>query len=333
MSLDPDRRAAAVAAKLAALVAAQWDAADDAEAMVASTFAGGATQRRGHRGWVLVDQRPERGLGAALAWAHQQGVTDLNVVVDARGALLARRAQAFRRPPVIWQVDGRTLHRPDPAPFPAPVAPSAAAELAAEPLRAQGVEVVVEHGEIFGEVHGLEVARVVVDDQGAHLEVGVGRHDREAFAMLHGDLPPASALAKVVATVEQHRRPGAPSHPLNRLGAERWLRSRLLAEPGLVGAAELWAVETPVPRANVKEAAPAAALGRLPDGAPVVVVCSTGIDLDLVPAAADTRLAWSPEAELVLAVPERDAHRVTRSLADALVAPAAVVTVEGEWQA
>ncbi len=191
----------------------------------------------------------------------------------------------------------------------------------------------VEHGEIFGEVRGLEVARVVDDEHGSHLEVGVGRHDREAFAMLHGDLAPADALAKVVATVEQHRRAGAPSHPLNRLASERWLRARLLADPALVGAAELWAVETPVPRASVKAAAPAAALGRGPDGDAVVVVCSTGIDLDLVPAAADTRLAWAPEARLVLALPERDAHAVTRSLAAALVEPAEVVTLAGEWQA
>ena len=300
---------------------------------MASTFAGGATERRDTVGWVLVDERPERGLGPALAWARQQGVTDLHLLVDAGAGVLARRAQAFSRPPTIWQVDGRSLAPAEPAPFPSPVPPSAAAERAAEPLRAAGVDVVVEHGEIFGEVRGLEVARVVNDAQGSHLEVGVGRHDREAFAMLHAELAPADAVAKVVATVEQHRRPGAPSHPLNRLASERWLRARMLAEPALVGAAELWPVETPVPRTNVKEAAPAAALGRRPDRARLVVVCSTGIDLDLVPAAADTRLAWAPEAHLVLALPERDAHSVTRALAAALVEPAAIVTVAGEWQA
>ena len=71
------------------------------------------------------------------------------------------------------------------------------------------VDVVVEHGELFGEVLGLEVARVVVDEDGTRFEVGVGRHDREAFAMLHGDLPTPEALARVVATVRQHRRPDA----------------------------------------------------------------------------------------------------------------------------
>jgi hypothetical protein len=333
VSLDPNRRAAVLGAKLGALVAERWGMPGEGVEVVTSTFTGGASQRRGDAGWVLLDGRPERGLGPALAWARQQDVSELHVVVDAGSGVLARRALAFRRPPTIWQVEGRTLARAEPAPLPAPISPTAEAERAGEPLRAQGVEVVVEHGEIFGEVRGLEVARVVVDEHGARLEVGVGRHDREAFAMLHGDLPPAAALAKVIETVARHRQPGAPSHPLNRLASERWLRARLIADPAPVGAVELWAVESPVPRASVKEAAPAAALGRLPDGHRVVVVCSTGIDLDLVPAAADTRLAWAPEAHLVVAVPERDAHPVTRSLAEALVDPAEVVTLSGDWQA
>jgi len=332
MTMDADRRGAVLGAKLGALVAERWGPPGDGVDESTSVFAGGVTRRRGDTAWVLVDERPERALGAALAWNRQQGVHDLHLVVDSAAGMLARRALAFRHPPTVWQVDGRALVAAEPAPFPAPVAPSDAAERAAEPLRAQGVDVVVEHGEIFGEVRGLEVARVVVDERGAHLEVGVGRHDREAFAMLYGDLAPAAAVAKVVETVAAHRQPGAPSHPLNRLAPERWLRDRILAEPALVGAGELWAVETPVPRANVKEGAPAAALGHLPDGRRLVVVCSTGIDLDVVPTAADTRLAWAPEAHLVVALPERDAHAATRSMAEALVQPAQVVTLGGNWQ-
>ena len=151
--------------------------------------------------------------------------------------------------------------------------------------------------------------------------------------MLHGDLAPDDAVAKVVATVREHRRAGAAHHPLHQLAAERCLRARLIAEPELVGAVELWAVESPVARRNVKEPAPAAVVGRDSDGRSVVAVCSTGIDLDLVPAAADVRLAWAPEARLVLVVPERDAHSITRALAAALVAPAEVVTLAGDWRA
>ena len=72
---------------------------------------------------------------------------------------------------------------------------------------------VVEHGVVTGEVRGLEVCRVVdVDDGGGRvrLEVGVGPHDREAFAIIHGDVPTRAALAGVVAAVAAARRPTRP---------------------------------------------------------------------------------------------------------------------------
>ncbi len=192
----------------------------------------------------------------------------------------------------------------------------------------------VDHGEISGEVLGLEVARVVV---GARR---LGRASRSASVAMTArrspcctaERDPADALESVIATVGAQRRPGAPAHPLNRLAAERWLRSRLVAEPALVGARELVAVEGALPRVSVKESSPAAAVGVDADGAPVVVVASTGIDLDLVPAAADARVAHAPDARLVLVVPERDAHPVTAALAAALVDPAELVAVPGDWR-
>jgi hypothetical protein len=68
-------------------------------------------------------------------------------------------------------------------------------------------------------------------------------------------------------------------------------------------------------------------------GLEVVVACSVGIHLDLVPAAADARLALAPEARLVLVVPERDAHPVTRALAERLQHPAHLVALPGDWRA
>jgi hypothetical protein len=63
-----------------------------------------------------------------------------------------------------------------------------------------------------------------------------------------------------------------------------------------------------------------------------VAVASTGIDLDLLPTAADLRLAHAPSARLVVVVPERDAHPVTRALASSLVDPAEVVALPGDWR-
>ncbi len=200
-------------------------------------------------------------------------------------------------------------------------------------MRRAGIDVVVEHGVITGEVAGLEVARVVVDEQGARVEVGVGRHDREAFTMLHGEIPTPEALASVIETVRGFRRVGTTPHPLNRLGAERWLRCRVIADPSLVGATELVAVEGTLPRDGVKDVMAAAAVGTGVDGAPVVAVASVGIDLDLVPTAADVRSRVAPGARLVLVLPERDAHAVTRALAAALADPAEVVTQPGDWRA
>jgi len=340
MTLDPDRRRAALGAKLGALVEARWpsagsDASDasDVGDRVGSTFAGGATLKQGTTGWILLDERPERGLGAALAWARQQQVDDLHVLVDEHGGVVARRAAEFARAPHVWSVDGRSLVEASPAGFEVPVIPSPEADRAAELLRQSGADVVIEHGVILGEVEGLEMARVVVDEHGARVEVGVGRHDREAFAMLHGEVPTAEALASVIETVRAVRHPGAAPHPLNRLAAERWLRSRIVADPSIVGAAELVPVEGTLARDGVKDIVAAVAVGTDPDGSSVVAVASIGIDLDLVPTAADARAYYSPGARLVLVLPERDAHASTRALAAALAHPAEIVTRPGDWRA
>ena len=176
------------------------------------------------------------------------------------------------------------------------------------------------------------MARAVVDDYGPMLEVGVGKHDRQAQRMVHGDEPTADALARVVATVEGHRRAAAPHHPYNRLAPERWLRARVVAEPGLVGAAELVAVPSPVEVDDLRRPAPAAAAGTDLEGRPLLAVFSTGVDVDLVPEAVDALQADGRNPRLVIVVPERDDHPYLRPLADALREPAAVVTVRDDWR-
>jgi hypothetical protein len=274
---------------------------------------------------VLAEEQPARSLGQALAWARQQDVTEVHLLVEDAGGLLARRAALFAQPPRIWQVDGRSLRQANAAPLPEPQALREEVAELARVIAAAGAVPVVEHGVLIGEVEGLEVARVVDTDEGVRLEVGVGRADRESFQLLHGDMPKAEALARVIATVREHRRPGAEPHPLNRLAAERWLRAKLIADPSIVGATALLPLSPPVPRTNLKDAVPASAVGTDGDGHDLLVVCSVGIDLDLVPTAADVRLAAGiAGARLVLAVPERDDHPVTRALAEMLTEPAEV---------
>lgn len=287
---------------------------------------------------MLLDGDAIRSFGPALAWAGRRGITDVDVVVEEHAGVLARRASCFSPPPHLWRVDGTSIREAQPDPVPvAPPAPSAP-ELA-ELLVDAELEVIVEDGIVRGEVNGLEVARIVHGQTTAgepihepRLEVGVGQADRELTGMLHGELSPVAQLDRVREIVRRHRAPGAPPHPLNKLVPERWLRARLVAEPARIGLARLRSAQPAIPRHNLRDTDIAVATGETVDGEPVVVACSVGIDLGLVPAAADARLALEPGARLLLVVPARDAHPVTRDLAARLQAPAELVAVAGDWQ-
>jgi hypothetical protein len=300
------------------------------------TFPGGAALAepgpRIGRAWVLIDDGSVARFGSALAWAWRRGVRDLDVLVheavpSAGGAsgVVARRAGELARVPAVWSVDGRRLSVATPAPrladMPAPTEGMAAL------IESRGAEAVWEHGVLRGEVLGLEVARVV----DGRLVVGVGRHDRMARAEMRPGEDVHAALDEVVAAVRDRRRYGEPSHPANTLARSRWLRSVLCCRPSLVGADRLAAVPPPLPWFDLPEAGAAPAVGEASRRS-VVVVSSVGVDLDLVPTAADCRVLHSPGADLLLAMPERDDVAVTRALAGALAHPATVVTVPGTWE-
>jgi hypothetical protein len=335
MTDAPDRRAALLAAQLGALVRDHWP--DAGEGTRPGSFPGGAalTDPDGGRLWVLLDDDgAARRLGGALALAERAGAAELHLIVTDAGAasVLARRAALFASPPTVWSVSGRDLSPALPADPAIDAVPAPEVELFRPVLAAAGLETVVEDGTLLGEVLGLETARVVVADDGsAHIEAGVGRFDREVGAMMFAELSETDALARAVEFVAEVRRPGAPRHPLNQLVPERWLRAVLIARPDLVGATELRAVGSAVPRASLKEAGVATAVGTGLDGEPIVVTCSTGVDLELVPSAADDRLTHAPDARLVLAVPTKDALAVTTDLASHLAAPATVVPVGDDW--
>lgn len=288
---------------------------------------------RGSTAWVLVEDRPDRGLGVALTWALRQNADHLHVLVPHSAGHVARRAEQFALDISVWSMadGGRDLSLrrapAEPVPSEADVDPRHLKFV--DVIMDGGADVVIEHGVVCGEVRGLEVCRVVTDPVSGEirLEVGVGVHDREAFGLLHGDTPTADSLRRIVDVVATHRRPGADPHPLNRLGAERALRSRVIAEPSLIDAAYLrWAAPATA-RPNLKDPIPCVAVGDTADGRPVVAVFSTGVDIDVVPFAADARLFHAvpasgataePTTDLVIAVPERDATTLTKQLAATL---------------
>ncbi|WP_419920215.1 hypothetical protein [Candidatus Poriferisodalis sp.] len=357
MALDSDRIHALHAAKLRALSRAVLDVE---LADVAGTDDGALAVAEGPNSSVvcLAQERPERALGGALALALRSSREAVHVFADECSDVLARRAMCFLAPPIIWQIDGASATVAAPALRPVEPAPPRVPELVAV-LSAAGVDVAVEHGVITGEVEGLEVARIVADaaldaesqessDEGAEsdeppavsreqgsawkIEVGVGAHDREAFSMLHVHEPTPEAVARVAGVVRAHRSPGASPHPLNRLASARWLRALLLRQPELVGARHLGPASPPVPRGGPKDPSPAVAYGVRADGSRVVVVASVGIDLNLVPFGADARAFLDPDADLVLALPERDAHDVISAMAALLERSAEIVPIDNGWR-
>ena len=280
------------------------------DGLTSEVFARGAAVLHGSSAWVLVEEDTARGLGPALLWAVKSGHSELHVLASSSTGVMARRAAWFDFPVSVWHVNERSLLPAVPEPFPDRVVPLPEHAEFVDLIAAGGATPNVEHGIVTGEVTGLEVCRAVTDPHTAEvrLEVGMGAHDREAFALLHGARPTLEALSDVVASVREHRRPGALAHPFNRIAPERGLRARALIEPGLVGAASLEACDPPVPRTNVLDTVPCVARGLDIDGRSIVVVFMSGADPDIVPYALDARAyadaVHGTESDLVIAMPE-----------------------------
>ena len=343
---DRERRHRLLGVKLRALVAEHLGVE---VAAPPEGFGAGAALVVDGAAWVLVDGPAERRLGAALAWAVRRGATSLDVIADGGGGTLARRAGGFAFPISVWFAHERAL---------LPVVAEQVERREADPAHLAMVPMIdeagatprVEHGVVTGEVRGLEVCRVVDEpttgnlvelgdvppavarptqrgdggDGGVILEVGVGANDREAFQLVHGDVPTAEALAGVVEAVRRHREGRAARHPLDRMAPERFLRWRVERDPSMIGLATLEAAAPPVARRTMKQPEPCVARGVDPDGRACVAVFSSGVDLDLAPFVADVVVASRRDAvataepvddvRLLVVVPERDAVAITRDL-------------------
>lgn len=290
--------------------------------------------------WVLIDGDASRSLGAAVAWAIRHGARSLDVIAESATGLLARRAAFFSLPISIWFAEERLLLPVVAEPHPAQLAPSGEHTDLVETIEAGGAEPNIEHGVVTGEVRGLEVCRVVDEPTigrlidigeielsgqlgapGVRLEVGVGANDREAFQLLHGDVPTVEALSGVVESVRKHRSADAPQHPLNRMAPERFVRWDAVNNPMSLGMTAIETVGAPVPRPSMKDQAPAVALGSDDDGAQHVLVFSSGVDLDLVPFALDAHASLSASghadlaSRITLVLRENDLVAITRDIA------------------
>jgi hypothetical protein len=244
VTADPERRRLLLAAKLRALLKLGWPSLQFPDPAPA---AGGVTVATGSSGWALVDDADVlRGFARALLWGVHRDLAELHILIDDHPELAAaaRQAACVTGTVTVWAVRGGVL-RPVEAEA-LPVEPPV--DRRAEPFR----DVIIAAGRRAGRGVGsakrrglgLPVARVCVDDDGAWLEVGIGKHDRLANRMAWGDEPPAAALLCVVAPVFEARRSGDLTHPFNQLCRERWLRAVLQHDPDLAGLDTL----TPSPR-------------------------------------------------------------------------------------
>lgn len=284
-SESPDRRAALVASRLAAVAASAG--LSDVVPLEPGHPRGAAVRgiSAGRDRWWVNPAGDRPHLGAVLAWSTARGDWSRQPITlvsdDVRSASIdARRAALFDvEVEVRGLADGTT--GPVEAALHAPVPVACDEHLAfADVIASAGADVVIENGVVTGEVFGLEVCRVVDSPStGPTLAVGVGEHDRETFALVHGHRPVEDSLASTVAHVATHRAPGATPHPINRIAHERLLRSRAIADPDLVRASQLVPAEPPIPRTNLKDAVPC--LAAREDGSLVCFV--SGVDLEALP--------------------------------------------------
>ncbi|NOX29616.1 MAG: hypothetical protein GXP35_06160 [Actinobacteria bacterium] len=341
MDLGPDRRPTLHGAKLRALTRDALGIQLDEVTGTADGALGWAVaghESTAHRqtsdsavAVSLIEQRPEAALGQLLAIMKRRTCTRGLVLCVTGAELVARRAELFDLDIEVWAIDGTSIARVSPTENP-PMAPPPSEALGwIDVIESAGADVVVEHGVVSAEVSGLEVARVIVDEFGARLEVGISTDDRAMFSMLHGHMLPPDALAKVIGIVAKHRRVGAEHHPLNQLSRSRLLRSWLVADPERLGLSTLAPAPAPTPRANLNDAVPAAAVGIDHGGDEHVVVSSTGVDLELIPFAAHARSMLSKTAELIVVVPDRDVVAFTTWAAEQLTNPARVFGITNDW--
>ncbi|MGI9624522.1 MAG: hypothetical protein ACR2PK_16945 [Acidimicrobiales bacterium] len=332
MNIDAGRLAGLARTKLESLVRSEFpEVTADAQ-----SFNAGVGLIDGDRAFVyLIDETPSP-MAAVLAWGRRNGANDMNVVVDEVDPVLVLQATGLDPAPTLWRVEGGRMTSVAPtSPAITDRAPPEEALEQVSVLRDSGLDVVIEHGVVIGEVLGLEVARVVVDSEGrASVRVGVGLYDQEAHELLHADSPIEERLARVSDEVRRHRHREAGPHPLNRVARERWLRTIVMGDPELVGLKTMAPLEPIAARGGIHQEVPAAGVGVRHDGSSAIVVCSTGIDLDLVPVASAhlSRDGVSHDVgDLVLVLPERDRHPIIEQMAEHLRVRATITSVDDPW--
>jgi hypothetical protein len=301
--IDAERRSQLLAVKLAALVSQHVGIDTSSYSHVPCAL--GTALVADHEVWILVDGDATRALGPAIAWSSQYA-TPIHLVADNHCGMLARRARGFTMPITVWHLEGSQMVPAIEEPHQGAVCATPRHMEFITQIAQAGADPLVEWGVVVGEVRGLEICRVVDDHNTgeARIEVGIGAHDRETYALVHQGQPIDESIASVVSVVAPHRSDGAPFHPYNHIAPERFARWRAMQSPQLLGFSSLTPVDPPVRRTNVKDSAPCVALGENETGNTTVVVFVHGIDVDVVAVCVDAAFQYSCAQAMIVARPQ-----------------------------
>jgi len=327
VTLDPARRAGLERARALSIARERFGVETAGTAVDAAPF--GVTVHAAGTAVIVSSVDDLSVLGGALVWLDRNPVADVHLVVEHLAGIHARRAAVLAPGLVVHELCGSDVRPAEPAPVddPHPV-PDDVAPLVAM-IERSGAQAVVEDGIVRAEIAGLEVGRVVAGPAGSTLEVGVGRFDREAGALLHGGRPVEPTLVDTIAMVRSHRVTGAVAHPVNRIGRERWLRDMVRVDPAIAGVVEPVLVEPIPPRTSLLRAAAAGLLGADGDRR-VLVVCGVGVELGLVPDTADLVLVHRPD-EVRFVLPARDRLPFLDRLSARLSIPVSFADIAVPW--
>ena len=329
MSLDPARRAGLERARAIAIARDHFELDPDHASVSVDAAPFGVVVASGDRAVIVASSDELSVLGGVLVWLDRNPVDNAHFVTEHNAGVHARRAATLAPGLSVHAIDAGALQAAvvEPIAAPHPVADDIAPLVAL--IERSGAQAVIEDGIVRAEVAGLEVGRLVDGPHGSTLEVGVGRFDREAGVLLHADRPIEPTLVGTIEQVRGHRTTGAPLHAVNRIGRERWLREVIRQEPGLAGVGDVELVEPIPPRTSLLEPTAAALLGR--DGERrVLVVCSVGVELGLVPAVADLVAQHGPD-EVRLVLPARDTLPYLERLAARLPVAVGFVDAPVPW--
>lgn len=302
---DIERRSRLLSIKLRSLVREHLGLSSDPDGSHES-FALGAGFLTADAVWVLIDGEASRSIGPVLAWTSQFE-RPVHLLVEQNAGVLARRGALFDVDITVWQVVERTISRAIAEPHLVSSSVGDAHLAFVDLIESSGANALVEHGVVVGEVRGLEMCRVVDDATTGEvrLEVGMGRHDREAFTMIHGEIPKPQAMRQVIDAVLPHRLEGADSHPFNQFGVERLARWKAIQDPASIGFLTLASADPPVKRTNVKDSVPCVAIGLTGAKRLSTAVFVHGVDLDCIPFAVDAASRLGTQ-EVTVALRRRD---------------------------